>query len=112
MAKMRPKPAPPSDQLRIYEARLDKDGGVRRVRQVSEVEAIVLRKGGGNVVVCGDSIKHNRRLAQSIEQQASGRWKRHEPHASAGTDALPHCQPETRPPEGHTFYETNNLKAR
>jgi hypothetical protein len=25
---------------------------------------------------------------------------------------LPHFQPDPRPPEGHTFYETQRLKAR
>jgi hypothetical protein len=37
--------------------------------------------------------------------------ERHFPHAKAGPKSLPHCQPSDRPPEGHTFYETEKRKA-
>ena len=32
--------------------------------------------------------------------------------ANAGPLALPHHQPDPRPPDGHTFYETPNRKTR
>lgn len=47
-----------------------------------------------------------------IERSANGlNTKREPPHLSAGPNALPHYQPDPRPPDGHTFYETPNLKA-
>jgi hypothetical protein len=51
-------------------------------------------------------------VAGRIEQMANGRWVLHRPHAHAGPQALPHFQPQTRSPGGHTFYETNKRKAR
>ena len=42
---------------------------------------------------------------------ANGNPKRCPPHPNAGVHALPHYQPDPRPPDGHTFYETTNLKA-
>ena len=95
----------------VYEAKLDFDGGVRRVRQVTEIEAILLRKDGIDVVVCGGSRWGNRTLAQSIEAQANGKWKRELPHERMRGKALPHYQPHLRGPTGHTFYETEYRKA-
>lgn len=95
----------------IFEARLLADGGVQRVREVALATAIKLRQAGRDVVVCGTDLAANRALAESIEQQANGRWKRCPPHASAGPDALPHYQPEIRGPAGHTFYETPRRQA-
>jgi len=95
----------------IYEARLQPDGGVQKVREISLSDAVALRQRGHEVVVCGGDLAANRSLAESIEQQANGRWKRCPPHASAGTNALPHYQPELRGPAGHTFYETPHRQA-
>ncbi len=63
------------------------------------------------MVVCGDDVDANRRLAEKIES-AVGPCERGEPHSKAGPRALPHYQPEPRPPQGHTFYETARRKAR
>ncbi len=63
------------------------------------------------MVVCGDDVDANRRLAERIES-AVGPCERGEPHSKAGPRALPHYQPEPRPPQGHTFYETARRKAR
>lgn len=112
MAKKQPRPAPQTEQPIIYEARLETDGGVRRVREVSDADAIDLRRRGLNVVVCGGDIAANRRIAGLIEQRACGEYKRHAPEKILGPRALPHYQPMTRPPYGHTFYETPNRKAR
>jgi hypothetical protein len=82
MAKKKAVPAatPPT----IYEARLRLDGGVQKVRQISLSDAVANRQRGHDVVVCGGDLAANRSLAESIEQQANGRWKRCPPHASAG----------------------------
>jgi hypothetical protein len=63
------------------------------------------------VVVCGDDTDANRRLASAIES-AVGPGRRSDPHNKAGPHALPHYQPDPRPPDGHTFYETARRKAR
>lgn len=55
------------------------------------------------MVVCGDDTDANRRLAWAIES-AVGPCRRGEPHKKAGPHALPHYQPDPRPPDGHTFY--------
>jgi hypothetical protein len=96
---------------RIFEATLGANGSVRKGAEVDETAAVSLRKSGLDVVVCGDDVGANRRLAGKIEQAASGSYKRCPPHASAGKHALPHCQPDPRPPDGHTFYETDKRKA-
>jgi hypothetical protein len=62
-------------------------------------------------VVCGDDVAANRRLAGAIEA-AVGVCQRSDPHRRAGPMALPHFQQDQPPPEGHTFYETANRKAR
>jgi hypothetical protein len=119
MAKKLRKPpptAPTADATvaapEIFAAELEDGGGVRRTGDaITEEEAQRLRREGRNVVVCGPELAANRALAKSIEQGANGRYKLCPPHANAGLHALPHCQPEQRPPEGHTFYETPNRKA-
>lgn len=119
MAKKARKPTPaPSEAVdsseitQIFAAELEDGGAVRRVGEaITEEEAQRLRREGRNVVVCGSTLAANRTLAKSIEQGANGRYKLCPPHANAGLHALPHCQPEQRPPEGHTFYETPNRKA-
>jgi hypothetical protein len=61
--------------------------------------------------VCGPDLKQNRSLAYTIERNANGSAKRCPPHPNAGPNALPHYQPDPRPPAGHAFYETPNRKA-
>lgn len=73
--------------------------------------AVTRRQSGLDVVVCGEDGIANRRLAGAIET-AVGPCQRSDPHRRAGPLALPHFQQESPPPEGHTFYETANRKAR
>jgi hypothetical protein len=74
--------------------------------------AVTRRRGGLDVVVRGDDLSANRRLALLIES-AVGPAKRGAPHkVSAGPHALPHFQQVTPPPDGHCFYETDKRKAR
>jgi hypothetical protein len=101
-------PQPPT----VFAAVLGDGGRVRRVgNALTEAQAVAERQAGKDVVVCGNELSANRNLAKSIELQACGDYEVHQPHANAGPYALPHCQPKTRPPEGHTFYETKNLKS-
>lgn len=64
-----------------------------------------LRQRGLDVVVCGTIEADNWVIARRIEHAVHSRAIHHAPHAKAGPRALPHFQPRTRPPDGHTFYE-------
>jgi hypothetical protein len=98
-------------EVRIYEATTGSFGAVIKGKEISEADAVSRRKAGLDVVVCGNVLATNRRIAGTIEGQANGTYKRCPPHANAGQLALPHYQPEIRPPEGHTFYETEHRKS-
>jgi hypothetical protein len=96
----------------IFEATLGANGAVKKGIAVTQFQAEAARKAGRDIVVCGPDLAVNRAMAQSIEVNANGKCKRCPPHASAGSHALPHYQPDAMPPEGHTFYETPNRKAK
>lgn len=102
-------PPPPS----IHEAELASgpSGAVEYGAEIDFASAVARRRAGGNVVVRADDVDANRRLAAQIES-AIGPCRRGDPHSSAGPHALPHYQPQSRPPDGHTFYETARRKAR
>jgi hypothetical protein len=113
---MTPQPAattPPSASPSIHEAeRASGPSGAVLAGTVLDFSAAVTRRQAGlDVVVCGEDVTANRRLAGSIEA-AVGACQRGDPHRRAGPLALPHFQQDTPPPEGHTFYETANRKAR
>jgi hypothetical protein len=103
--------APPAAPPVIHEAIRLPNGSVQRGGVLTEEQAIAQRQAGDDVVVCGADQKANRRLAGYIERTANGSAKACFPHASAGANALPHFQPDPRPPDGHTFYETRRRKA-
>jgi hypothetical protein len=108
--------APPSAQQttqspKIFEASLGAYGSVAKVIEITQAEAEAKRKAGQDVVVCGTDLAANRRVAGTIERNANSTAKRCPPHSMAGPKALPHFQPDPRPPGGHTFYETPNRKA-
>jgi hypothetical protein len=109
--KKQPSPTVPSTPPQIYEATLGGNGAVVKGPAITQAQAETRRQGGQEVVVCGLNLAANRRLAGLIERNANGNAKRCPPHANAGAHALPHYQPDPRPPDGHTFYETPNLKA-
>jgi hypothetical protein len=87
------------------------NGAVKKGKLISQAQAEVRRKAGYDVVVRGGELKENRRTAFLVETNANGAAKRCPPHPNAGPQSLPHFQPDPRPPEGHTFYETPNRKA-
>ena len=97
---------------RIHEATLGADGVVRKGATITQTSAEARRRMGKNVVVCGPDLSANRNLARATEANANGSYKRCPPHPNAGSQALPHYQPDPRPPDGHTFYETANRKAK
>src|SRR5438876_212120 len=107
---LKPRP-PPTQPARIYEATLEPgpSGLVVCGAELDLEGAIDRRRAGGDVVVCGDDTKANAQLAKTIEL-AIGPYLLAAPHRRAGPHALPHCQPDPRPPAGHTFYETENPK--
>jgi hypothetical protein len=109
----RKKATPPETpaEPQIFEASLGAGGSVIRGAPITRAQAETRRRAGQDVVVCGPDIGANRSLAGAIERAANGTAKRCPPHASSGPDALPHYQPDPRPPGGHTFYETPNRKA-
>jgi len=93
----------------IHAATRGGGGSVRKGKSITQAEAEDRRKNGLDVVVCGPNLTANRSLAGRIERNANGKVKRCPPQA--GPRSLPHWQPDPRPPEGHTFYETDKRKA-
>jgi hypothetical protein len=104
-------PTPPMAQTAVYEAKLLASGAVQRGNPITQAQAENLRRNGQDVVVCGPQHGANMTLARDIENHANGRYKRCGPHAWAAQNGLPHYQPDPRPPQGHTFYETANRHA-
>jgi hypothetical protein len=86
-------------------------GAVEYGPEIDLAAAVARRRAGKDVVIRGKDLRSNRSLARAIES-AVGPCVRAEPHEDAGPQALPHFQPDPRPPLGHTFYETPNRKAR
>jgi len=108
-----PEAQPSSPQPTIHEAELASgaSGAVIREAQIDFDTAVARRRTGENVVVCGDDVKTNSRLAERIEAVV-GPWIRDVPHRrSAGPWALPHYKQQDPNCLGHTFYETPNRKA-
>jgi hypothetical protein len=94
---------------KIHKATRGSQGRVIRGAELTETEAIAEYAAGYDVVVCGGSTKENRALARKIAN-AVGPNTLQTPHKHAGPYALPHVQPDPRPPEGHVFYETDHKK--
>jgi hypothetical protein len=108
-AKKASKTRPPND-AKVYKATRGNLGRVVRGQEITEAEAVLERRAGRDVVICGRELEANRSLARAIESQV-GPYKIQPPHRQSGPFSLPHFQPEPRPPTGHSFYETSNLKA-
>ncbi|HEV3340570.1 MAG TPA: hypothetical protein VG125_09440 [Pirellulales bacterium] len=109
MAKKKQPAVPSAPQ--IFAASLGANGTVIKGHPIVRAQAEVMRQAGLDVVVCGPDLAANRKLAGQIEGNANGKCKRCPPHATSGNKALPHYQPDPRPPSGHTFYETPNRRA-
>ena len=74
-------------------------------------EAVSRRKAGEDIVVRGDNVVANRKLAGEIESTVGTATPPQPPHTTtAGEHALPHFHQVCRNPDGHCFYETDNPK--
>jgi hypothetical protein len=108
-----PAPSPPPPTIHEATRAGGPSGAVVRGVAIDEATAVARRRAGEDVVVCGDDVDANRRLAWRIEAGAGPPSRPQSPHKlRAGPHALPHFQQAKAPPEGHTFYETANRKAR
>jgi len=85
---------------------------VLRGAEITEIEAIAERKAGRDIVVCGQNPDDNRACAEKTEMTANVNCKACPPHAAMGPGALPHFQPDLRPPDGHCFYETTTRRSK
>jgi hypothetical protein len=70
--------------------------------------AVALRQLGLDVVVRGDVLTANRKLAAVSEAAVGPRTGPQKSHTKAGPHALPHFHQLSGDPDGHLFYETNN----
>jgi hypothetical protein len=96
---------------RVYKATRGSQGKVIRGIEITEAVAVAEYAGGNDVVVCGDETRANRSFARRIASTV-GPCRMAVPHTkTAGPYALPHFQPDPRPPLGHVFYETEHRKA-
>ncbi|MBI3462791.1 MAG: hypothetical protein HY000_06990 [Planctomycetes bacterium] len=112
MAAKKAKATTSNPARRIYKPTLGTGGDVIRGVKITEAEAVLERQAGREVVVCGDKLMDNRDVAERIERTANVNCKPCPVHFAAGPGALPHFQPDPRPPDGHCFYETVNRKAK
>lgn len=95
---------------KIHEATLASgpSGAVIKGAEIDSTTAIARRKAGLDIVVCGDNLRENRQLARLIEAGAGPPSPPQAPHGRAGPHALPHFHQQSRSPDGHSFYETDN----
>jgi hypothetical protein len=81
--------------------------------QMDEPAAVARRRNGQDIVVRGNDTVTNRRLARQIESGVGPPSRPQFPHTqAAGPLALPHFHQQSRSPGGHSFYETEERKAR
>jgi hypothetical protein len=106
-----PSSAPPPSTIHEAELSSELTGAVDFGPELGESQAIARRQLGLDIVVRGRDKAANRRIAGKIEA-AVGEAIPHFPHRGAGKYALPHWQQKSGSPAGHSFYETDNLKAR
>src|SRR5437899_907923 len=102
--------AVPREPPKIHEATLASgpSGAVNKGSEIDFAAAVARRQAELDIVVCGADVEANRRLARAIESAVGPTTRPQAPHVKAGPWALPHFHQQTPPPEGHSFYETNN----
>ncbi len=99
---------PPPSTIHEAELASGPSGAVLRGAELDFDSAVARRRGGMDIVVCGDDLAANRDLAAAIEAAVGPRTKPQKPHKKAGLFALPHFHQVSRSPDGHCFYETEN----
>lgn len=110
-----PTPSPPSSsEPAIHEAgpASGPSGAVEWGPELTPEEAIRRRKAGLDIVVRGPNQGKNRQRAREIETAVGVPITEDSPHARAGPLALPHFHQVSRDPQGHSFYELGNRKAK
>jgi hypothetical protein len=102
-------PAPPPPPPTIHEASLASgpSGAVVRGVEIDVAAAVARRAAGLDVVVCGDDLDANRRVASTIEAAVGPPTRPQKPHQNAGPASLPHFHQRSGRPGGHCFYETS-----
>jgi hypothetical protein len=110
MAARKKKPRPPAGPPTIHEAApaSGPSGAVLKGPAIDFDAAVARRSAGLDIVVCGDNLAANRNLARQIEATVGPPTRPQPPHEDAGPSALPHFHQQSRSPEGHAFYETEN----
>lgn len=105
---------PAGKQPTIHEAERESgpSGAVLRGARIDLAAAVLRKRAGQDVVVCGGDIDANRRPAVQVEPAVGAATRPQAPHRSAGPMALPHLHQANRSPDGHTFYETDRRKAK
>lgn len=111
-SQVNPAVASPRPVPKIYKAILGTGGDVVRGPLITEAAAVVERRAGRDVVVCGQSLVDNRNLAMRIEQAANGNCKPCPPHASAGPRGDVPFSTRPSASAGHCFYETAKRKSK
>src|SRR3954466_4933984 len=86
-----PTPSPPPPPT-IHEATLapGTSGAVIRGPEIDFAAAVARRQAGLDVVVCGDDLDANRRMAYAIESTVGPATRPQKPHHDAGPASLPH----------------------
>ena len=107
-------PNPAGDEPTIHEAERASgpSGAVEGGPALTVAEAVQRRKDGSDIVVRGPNQGKNRQRAQEIETAVGTPITHDVPHARAGPLALPHFHQVSRDPDGHSFYELGNRKAK
>jgi hypothetical protein len=98
------------DPPRIHEAVLAgaPSGAVLKGSEIDFDAAVARRRAGLDIVVCGNDLRENRKLAGAIETTVGPATPPQKSHQRAGPLALPHFHQQTHLPAGHSFYETDN----
>jgi len=102
-----------SSPVVVYEAERipGPDGAVERGdAPISDDDAIVRLKGGGDIVVCGEERRANRYKARELTEAAFGDSVEDAHHE--GRMALDHFHPGGRTPEVHAFFEAKPRHAK
>jgi hypothetical protein len=101
-------PAAAAPQPTVHEAALASgpSGAVIRGPEIDFATAVLRRRAGLDIVVCGDDLDANRRVAYAVESSVGPVTRPQKPHANAGPASLPHFHQKSGRPGGHCFYET------
>ena len=81
-----------------------------RCAEITEYDAILERLAGRDIVVCG-GLHRKGAPSPAASKLLWDPVYDTRPTRVRGPRALPHFQPLNRPPDGHSFYETDRIQA-